>query len=207
MRRDLLLDLIRFWPQPLLGLDIQAEEIRLIQLHFLKRKSIKQAVSRELPPGAVIDGKIEEPATVSECLQELIQDHKLQNFKVAIALPKHCVVSQQISVAKGLSESELEEEIIGHLKHSMSNPKEDLFYDYVVTAAKDETQDNVFLIAAYFFHFNAHMLAVQNAGLIVQVVDVDQYALTRASRIIKKNNIFLEDKWLISLGLALHGRI
>jgi type IV pilus assembly protein PilM len=197
---------MRFWPQPLLGLDIQAEEIRLLQLQgTLKKKRIKEAITLDLPPGAVIDGKIQEAEVVGDCLQELVQQHKLQAFKVAIALPEPCVVSLRIFVAKGLSESELETEIVSHLSHSIPSTAEGLCYDYVVVNSSDAMQDEMLLVATSYANLNIPLSVVQKAGLKVQVVDVDRYALDRANQFIKKDGIEIKEKWLVSFGLAMWG--
>ncbi len=196
---------MRFWPQSLFGLDIQAEEIRLLQLQGTRRKKrIKHALSRNLPLGAVIDGKIQEPEIVSDCLQELVRHNKLQAFGVAIALPIQCVVSQRISVAKGLHEAELEAEVVSHLSHCMPGVAAGLCYDHVIVGSQDDMQDDVFLVATSFENLNTPLAVVQNAGLKVQVVDVDKYALDRAIKlIIEQDHFHIEEKWLVSFGLAL----
>jgi type IV pilus assembly protein PilM len=194
------------WPQSLLGLDIQDEEIRLLQLQgFFKKKSIKQALALSLPLGAVTEGNIQEAEVVSDCLKELVHDNQLQGFEVAIALPAQSVVSQSISVAKGLSESDLELEVTSHLSHLMPGITEGLCYDYVILNSQDAVQNEVLIVTTSFMHLNTYLTVVQNAGLKVRIVDVDQYALTRANQLVKKNNLNIEEKWLISFGLALRG--
>lgn len=201
-----LLNPIRFWPQPLLGLDIQAEEIRLLQLQgALKKKSIKEALLSHLPVGAVIDGKIHETEAVTGCLQELVQKYKLQSSKVAIALPEQCVMSQRITIAKGLNEAELEAEMIHHLSHAVPNITEGLCYDYLIVDSSHAMQDEVLLIATSYANLNIPLSVVQNAGLKIQVVDVNQYALIRANQFIEQDGIELEEKWRVSFGLALWG--
>lgn len=199
-----MLDYIRFWPQLLLGLDIQADEIRLIQLQRSKKKwGIKQALAQSLPAGAVIDGKIQVAEVVSDRLQELVQSSKLQECGVAIALPIHCVTTKRISVIKGLHESELEAEVISHLSHCFPSVTEGLCYDYGMFGSNDEMQNDVFLAATSFTCLNIHVTAVQNAGLKVRVVDVDQYALARAKQLVEKEGLQVAEKWLVSCGLAL----
>lgn len=199
-----MLDYIRFWPQSLLGLDIQANEVRLLQLQRSKKKQvIKQALALDLPKGAVIDGKIQEAETVSDRLQELVRSSKLQEFGVAIALPVDCVITKRISVIKGLQESELEAEVISHLSHWFPGVTEGLCYDYVMLDSNDEMQSDVLLAATSFAHLSTHVTVVQNAGLKVQVVDVDRYALARANQLVEKESLQVEEKWLVSFGLAL----
>ena len=204
LRSTSLLDYIRFWPQPLLGLDIQADEIRLLQLQRSKKKRvIKQTLAQSLPAGAVIDGQIQAAELVSDRLQELVKSSKLPKCGVAIALPSHCVTTKRISVIKGLRESELEAEVISHLSHCFPIITEGLCYDYMTFGSNDEMQDDVLLVATSFTCLNTHVTAVQNAGLQVRVVDVDQYALTRANQLREKEGLQVEEKWLVSCGLAL----
>jgi len=199
-----LLSAIRFWPQPLLGLDIQAEEIRLLQLQgTLKKKRIKNAVATPLPRGAVVNGKIHEAETVTDCLQTMVEKNKLQWSRVAIALPEQCVMSQRIRVAKGLSESELEVEMMTHLRHAFPDVIDGFFYDYLIVDSSQAMQDEVLLIATSYANLNIPLSVVQNAGLKIHVVDVDHYALDRANEYIEFDGIALEEKWRISFGLAL----
>jgi type IV pilus assembly protein PilM len=201
-----LLNSLRFWPQPLLGLDIQAEEIRLLQLHSIfKKKQIKKTFLLDLPSGAVIEGKIHDVQTVSDCLQELVQRHQFQGAKAAIALPVQCVIGRHLAVVEGLNEAELEAEVVAHIHQCFSDVGEGLYYDYTITGPTENRQENVLWIAASFANVKAPLAVVENAGLKIQIIDVDQYALDRANNLIKKTGLSLEEKWRLSFGLALWG--
>ncbi len=200
----ILLKSTHFWPQPLLGLDIQSDEIRLLQLQRAKKKCvIKKTVAMPLPVGSVVDGKIQEIEVVGDCLQKLVQDNRLQEHEVAIALPASSVLIQRISVARGLDEAEIEAEVISHLHHALPGVTEGLCYDYVMPNQQEDIQNDVLVVATAFLHLNTPLTVVQNAGLKVRVVDVDQYALDRANQIVEQQRLSIEKKWLISLGLAL----
>lgn len=199
-----MLNSIRFWPQPLLGLDIQAEEIRLLQLQgTLKKKTIKEALQMPLPQGAVIDGKIHQSEIVADCLKELIHKHKLHSSKVAIALPEQCVMTQRISVAKGLNATELEAEMIQYISHAFPHLSKGVCYDYLIVDSSHAMQDEVLLVATSSVNLTIPLSIVQDSGLKVQVVDVDQFALDRANRFIQMDEIALEEKWRVSFGLAM----
>ncbi|MCD6039030.1 MAG: pilus assembly protein PilM [Gammaproteobacteria bacterium] len=200
-----MLDFIRFKPRPLLGLDIQADSIRLLELQYSRKiPFIKRALTIDLPINAVMESNIEKVELVSDRLRELVECNKLQKIEVAIALPERCVVTKHISVAKGLRLSELEAEIISDLSDCFPSATEGLYYDYVMLDSKDKMQDEVLLIATSFTHLNTPVMLVQDCGLKVRVVDVDKYALIRAHQCMKKDNFQMEEKWLVSWGLALH---
>ena len=202
-----MLNSLRLWPQPLLGLDIQAEEIRLLQLHSIfKKNQIKKTFSLDLSSGAVIEGKIHDVHTVSDCLQELVQRNQLQGAKAAIALPTQCVMGRHLAVVKGLNEAELEAEVVGHIRQCFPDAAEGLCYDYAITGPTENLQEDVLWIATPFANVEAPLAVVENAGLKIQVIDVAQYALDRANNLIKKEGLSLEEKWRISFGLALWGR-
>ncbi len=201
-----MLDWRYFLPRPLLGLDIQDDEIRLMQLQgFKKKKKIKLALSCSLPSGAVIHGKIQEPEIVSDCLQELVRKNNLKSSDAAVALPANCVTTHSFSIVKGSHDSEMETEVVSHLSQSMPGGAEGLCYDYAITGSLDDQQCHLLLAVASVEHVNGPVTVAKSAGLKIRIVDVDCYALDRAILFIKKNNLEIDEKWFISYGLALRG--
>ena len=168
----------------LVGLDIQADAIRLLQLRPIKKPFkkiiIEQAIKIALPAGAMTLEKIQQPELVGNCLQELIVRSTLKNVSAIIALPAHCVTSKRIQLAKELGELERETEITDNLTDYLPNLSGNLCCDYVKLDAYNETQDNIFLVAASIDSLNSYVDIIKKSSAKLSIVDVDSYALARA---------------------------
>jgi len=168
----------------LVGLDIQADAIRLLQLRLIKKPFkkiiIEQAIKIALPTGAIILEKIQQPELVSDCLRELVARRKLKNIHVIIALPAQYVTSKRIQLTKELGELERETEIEDNLTHYLPNISGDFCYDYVKLDTHNETQDNIFLVAASIDSLNSYRDIIKKSGIELSIVDIDSYALARA---------------------------
>jgi Tfp pilus assembly PilM family ATPase len=179
-----LLRFIQFQPVPLLGLEIQADEIRLVQLRRSKKTILlEQAMIMRLPVSPVFDeGNIPQGKEISACLQALVQRMKIKKCEVAVSLPVQAILSKRIQLPAMLSELECEEEIAANIKDYFPSVTNDLCYDYVVLGSHDEMQNNVLLVAAYREQLNSYVSLIECVGLKVKFVEVDIYALVRAVR-------------------------
>jgi type IV pilus assembly protein PilM len=170
-----------FQKSTLVGLDIQTDAIRLLQLRVIKKQLlIEEAIMMALPAGAIIPGKIQQPELVSDCLRALATRSKIKKLSAAIALPAEYVTSKRIQLNKELCETEREAEIEDNLSHYLPSLSGELFYDYIKLDAHNEIQDNVFLAATQRAQLNIYVSMVENAGIPVSIVDVDIYAIARA---------------------------
>lgn len=165
----------------IVGLDININEIRCIQMRQTKRQFIiEQAETQRLPEGAIVDGKIQVFDQVIECIRMIIQRMKIQNNFAAIALPVQSVISKRTQQFKKMSHESRMREMTENLLHYFPGVTQELCYDYVVLSPVDALHDNVLVIATRYEQLNDYVNVVERAGLSVKIVDVDIYALARA---------------------------
>ncbi len=158
-----------------IGLDIQPDEIRLLQLRSAgKQLSATAAAVMPLPEGAVIEGQIQQPDTVRQCLKHLIQHTQTAGKTVTIALPAQCVISKKIQLSADLEAAALVAEIDDNLSNYFPGTQ-GLAYDYAPL-----NTDTILLVAARDEQLIATVNVVEQAGLKVKCMDVDVYALTHA---------------------------
>ena len=161
-----------------LGLDINAEGIRL--LHLGKHDQtwvIKDYAAMPLPATAIVAGKIQQFASIQQVLKQLVESMHLRGYAVALALPGNTVISQRIALAPQLPLKEYEIAISANLSRYFPGVQEALCFDFMPL---DPAYQEVLLVAARQGLLASYLALVQGAGLKVKLVDVDYFALLRA---------------------------
>lgn len=164
----------------LIGLDIAADALRLVQLRRTTRGfKVENAGIVGLPEGAILEGKIREPDTVVSHLAEWVNATKTRGVSAAIAMPSYCVISKKIELAAGLQDFEREAEIAAQLSVYFPGTSAELSFDYALLDNDRPEVDEFLLIAARTEQVNSYIDVVERAGLKVQIVDIDTHALAR----------------------------
>jgi type IV pilus assembly protein PilM len=165
----------------LVGLDINPDEIRLLQLnHHQGQWSVENVASIELPAQAIVDGHIKQFDLVQEGLSSLVRNTKTRGAPAAIALPATLVMTQRIKLAAELTADECEAEISENLARYLPITAEELCFDFVNLPVIESTTQEILLIASRQEPLNTYVRLVSAAGLKLRLVDVDSYALLRA---------------------------
>ncbi len=163
-----------------IGLDIQPDEIRMLQLrHGKQRIIIENFIINELPVDTIIDGKIKQPESLCAAIIEIVQKCKIKGYPTAIALPAQCVISKRIQLPTFLNELEREVEIKTNLAHYFPGIADELCFDFLTM----HNAQDVLLIASRAEQLNSYVNVINRAGLAVKIVDVDFYALARAAKV------------------------
>lgn len=162
------------------GLDINAEEIRLLQLKPVrKRYFVENFAIASLPPGVVKEGKIIEFSNFTAVLERLVRETKTAGSHAAMALPANRVISKRIKLSAKLPPEEYEAVITANFPHYFPGLQDELCFDYAVFAG---TPPEALVVAARLEQLNSYIQAADRAGLKIKIVDVDIYALVRAAR-------------------------
>lgn len=168
-----------FYSSTLIGLDIQPNEIRFLELrHLASRVSVAKAAIVDLPRNAIIEGKIQKMEVVSGCLRELMAKTSTTVGTAAVALPAHCVISKKVQLPPALRGIERSAEIAENVSRYF--PKEELMYDYATLSVSEANVEEILLVAARSDQLNSYASVIESAGLKLKFIDVDVYALARA---------------------------
>ena len=163
--------------RPLIVLDINHEEIRILQLKRVKEELwVEQVYIGALDAGAIVDGRIQSLQTVRAAIEKAVQATHTKGAEVAIALPMQSVITKRIKLNEELSPEECEAEINANMADYFPHATEDLVFDFVL-----ENPSDVLLIAARKSQLNEYLTVVKQAGLKIKIVDVDSYALSRGA--------------------------
>lgn len=165
----------------MIGLDIQPDAARLVQLKRTKgvTQLVRQAVL-PLPTDIFSARKIQQWNELQLLLTEWFDTLGIKNQAVAVSLPVQAVRMQRLTLSSKLSEAEVEAEIFAHLQREMIGINESLNIDFQLFPTPHGDTVDVIFTAVREVYLTNYVECIQAAGLIVKVVDVDCYALTRA---------------------------
>jgi type IV pilus assembly protein PilM len=183
---------IKLFKRPtLIGLDIQSDGIRLVQLTKHRRQlCVELAVLHPLPDDVFTQSKLVQWDVLTAALAELVVELGLNGLPAAIGLPAHAIRKQRIQLPLGLTEKEIEFEVIAHIQKDFPGMKEALCVDFSTLPCLNPGYMDIVFVAvkqAYLSHYVASMNA---AGLKVKIADIDMYALMRAVRFTEAHSSF-----------------
>lgn len=173
----------------LIGIDISARYIKLLVLGKTPRHDqpieIQYFAVAELPMMVLTESNdIKEHATISATLLQLKTSANLKCQTVAIALPGSAVVTQQILLARDLTDLQLEDQVWLEAAKHFPDLIEDLSLDFYNNgpAELDDSSWDILLVACRKASIEKRLAVLQDSHLQAQVVDVDYYALERSLR-------------------------
>lgn len=159
-----------FSSQPVVGVDIQPHEIKLVQLRKTRQRyRIEKAIKS--PPLKDWDG-------ITTSLSEMVQKLNLTGMPAAISLPTKLVRMQYLQLPSGMTDAMIEAEIMEQVKKDFPGMNSSLSLDYAVTEQKTGYSD-IFFVIARTEQVTQYIQCIKTSGLKLKVIDVDIYALKR----------------------------
>lgn len=172
-------------PAPLLGLDISATSVKLVELgrdrhghHVLER-----CVLEPLQPGWVIDGAIERFDEVAQAIARAVQASGSRTRQVAMALPSSAVITKSIVLPAGLSEPDLEAQVQVEASQYIPFSLDEVSLDFCVAgpSAVAAGEVDVLIAASRRDRVQDRQALAEAAGLRPQVLDVESFAARLAA--------------------------
>ncbi len=182
---DIPLDFFRTATPPLLGVDIGASSIKLVELSALPKNAgyvLERYTIEPLPTGAVQEGNIDKIEVVSAALQHGWKRLGSRIHNVAMALPAAAVITRKISLPAGLSEEDLEYQVEAEANQYIPFALDEVNLDFQVLGESPagEEEVEVLLAASRKANIEDRVAVAQTANLKAVVVDVESYATERA---------------------------
>lgn len=182
---DIPLDFLRTGTPPLIGVDISASAVKMVELSELPKKSgymVERYAIEDLPKDAVIDGNINNLEAVSETLERALKRMGTRIRNVSVALPAAAVITKKILLPGGLREEDLEYQVESEANQYIPFAMDEVNLDFQVIgpAPSDPEEVEVLLAASRKANVEDRVAATQAAGLKTLVVDVEPYAAEMA---------------------------
>ncbi len=182
----------------LVGLDIGSRSIKAAEIVDSKRgPTLKHFGIVDIPHGAIEEGTINDPETVSESIQQLFKSYNIKENNVAVSIGGYSVIVKKINV-QTMAEEQLQETIHFEAEQYIPFDISDVNLDFQILGENESnpSQMSVFLVAAKKEMVNDYINLVNLAGLNPCIVDVEAFALQNtfeANYSVQDENIALID--------------
>lgn len=167
-------------PAPLLGMDIGASAIKLVELGQGKTGEwvLQKCAIEPLDHGWIVDGSIENFDEVLAAVKRLLKKTGTKAKNVAMALSPSAVITKKLIVPAGLSDQELEAQVEAEANQYIPFAMEEASLDFCVVGPASNSQGDVeILIAASRKEKVMDRVALaEAAGLKLTIMDVESYA-------------------------------
>ena len=175
----------------LVGLDIGSSLVKVAEIKETSRGFVlKKFGVMEIPPGAIVEGSIQDVDGVAHVIRTLFKANKIKERKVAISTGGYSVVIKTINIPTA-SEKELQNSIRFEAEQYIPYDIEDVNIDFQIlgTSAFSPDQMNVLLVAAKKDLVAEYMGLTHRAGLNPCIIDVDTFALQNIHEIVDKGSL------------------
>ncbi|MGD8368132.1 MAG: type IV pilus assembly protein PilM [Desulfobacterales bacterium] len=161
------------------GLDIGSRTIKAGEIVETKSgPTLKSFGSVDLPPGAIDEGNIIDPALVADSIRQLFKRFGIKESNAAISIGGYSVIVKKITV-QTMEEDELQETINLEAEQYIPFDISDVNLDFQILGENEHNpnQMNVLLVAAKKEMINDYVRLIQMAKLNPCVIDIDAFAL------------------------------
>lgn len=172
---------------PLLGLDISSTAVKLLELSRSgNRYRVESYAVEPLAPNAVVEKNITDPEAVGETIRRAVKRSGTRAKHAAVAVAGSAVITKVVTMPAGLSDDEMESQIQLEADQYIPYPLEEVNLDFEVIgpSAKNPETVDVLLAASRSENVDVRVAALESAGLVAEIVDVEAYAMENAFQLI-----------------------
>lgn len=172
----------------MLGIDISSTTIKLIELSRSgERYRVDAYAVAPLPQDAVVEKNIANVDEVAAVLRAVVAQAKTKTKLACTAVAGSSVITKTLPMPAGLREDDLETQLTLEADQYIPYPLDEVAIDFEVQGETvgNPGQVDVLLAACRREAIDAHMEALELAGLTPKIVDVEGYALERAYELMR----------------------
>ena len=178
---DIPLDFLWAKTPPLIGVDISASSVKMVELSESSKKGIytvERYVIELLPKDAITDGNINNLEVVSETMQRAWKRMGTRIKNISLALPAAAVITKKMLLSATLREEDLEYQVESEANQYIPFALEEVNLDFQVIGTPPDNPEEleVLLAASRKANVEDRVAAAQLAGLKTVVMDVEPYA-------------------------------
>lgn len=171
----------------ILGLDISTTAVKLLELSKSgERYRVESYAVEPLPPNSVIEKNISDVEAVGEAIRRAVKRSGSKAKHAAAAVAGSAVITKVISMPGNLSDAEMESQIQLEADQYIPYPLEEVNLDFqpLGPSDNDPTRVDVLLAASRSENVDVRVAAIELAGLVAKVIDVEAYAMENAFTLI-----------------------
>lgn len=169
----------------LVGIDISSTAVKLLELSRSDRRyRIESWVIEFLPPEAVRDKQITDNDAVTNAIRRALERSGCKLKHAAAAVAGSAVITKIMTLPSGLSEDDLEGQVQVEAAQFIPYPLEDISLDFYVLGNRGTELVDVVMAACRTETVDARVGAIEAAGLTMEKVDVEAFAIARAAELL-----------------------
>ncbi|MGK7928277.1 MAG: type IV pilus assembly protein PilM, partial [Spirulina sp.] len=171
-----------------IGLEVAPERINVVQLKKQGQTyKLDTYLTEEVPEGIFEDGQIVDSPALAELIQETLSQNNIKSKKVATAIPMREAIIRIIPIPAELNDQELKEMVLNHEAGLyLPYPREEVDLDYQKLGFFEDEDGiekvQVLLVATRREVTDIYVDTMQQAGLEIDVLDINSFALIRTIR-------------------------
>ncbi|MBA2648137.1 MAG: type IV pilus assembly protein PilM [Legionella sp.] len=173
-------------PRPTLGLDITLSAINMVEISELKGQLHLESYGQAFFHPNTHDGSSStDPDEVAQLIKKIYNTGHFQSKQVVLSVPDSAVLTKIMSIPKSLTDSEIEELIaleVAKIKPSSLH----VYFDYELKGPSKHHTDmvDILIVLSPSAPIKQKIESIRRAGLEVQGVDVESYAVERMGSLI-----------------------
>lgn len=180
--------------RPVIGLDISSTSVKLLELSRSgDRYRVESYTVKALPPNAVVEKNIADPAAVAEVVRSMVKQSKTKLKHAAVAVAGSAVITKMIDMPADLNDDAMESQIAAEADQYIPFPLEEVALDFEVQGISPRNPDQVEVLLAACRRENVEVRqqVLADSDLIAEKVDIEAYCMERAFELIAEQ---LEDQ-------------
>jgi len=169
--------------RPLIGLDVTTSSVKLIELSQSGRGyRVESFAAEPTPPNAINDKAIVDAEAVGEAIRRAVKRSGSKAREAAVAISGDAAITKVIQMPRNLSEADLEGQVELQADQYIPFPMEEVSFDFETIGESERDPDmvDVLLVATRTENVEQRQAAVEAAGLMARVVDVEAFAVENA---------------------------
>ena len=191
-------------PRTILGIDISATSINMLELSQTETQYCVNGYG--CAPLADLND-------ISTTIKSLVLSSHLSSRQAVIAVPDSSAISKIIQINALANAQDMDEWVFMEAEKYIPYPLDDINLDFNILGPSSDNDAflDVLVVASRTDYVNLRVDAVRRAGIAVQVVDVESYAIERAVGLIsscryEKNTALFSVSALYMHGFVFHGK-
>ena len=171
----------------LIGLDITTSSIKLIELIQSGRAfRVESYAAEPTPPNAINEKAIVDAEAVGDTIRRAVKRSGTKVKDVAFAISGDAVITKVIQMPSILEVGDLEDQVELQADQYIPFPMEEVSFDFEVIGESEHDPDmqDILLVATRTENVDQRSIAVETAGMIARVVDVEAFAVENACQLL-----------------------
>ncbi len=167
----------------LVGLDISPSAVKMLELSFDGEGYVVENYGAEpLPENTIVEQNIVDLEAVSHAIRQLKKSTKFNAKLVAVAVAGSSVITKTIEVPATLKDNQIEEQLLLDADQYIPYPLDEVAMDFQVLGPSPRSSQmvDVLIAACRREHIESREAAIEMAGLVPEVIDIEAHCVQRA---------------------------